>query len=219
MARTGPAPEPSPSTPSSSVSQSDPSKFSRSSVRYAFFSAKAHTLFWSVTALGFASDFISKRWALKAIGIPGESGQFLAPGAGKNPIVLIENYLTLNTLHNPGAVTGLLSGRTGLLIAASALALVFLFWLYSTSRANQWVTHIALGMLFSGALGNMYDRIFNDGKVIDFIEVDLHFWVFNPWPTFNLADVWLCVGVGVLILTFLKGDHPAADKKNRTVSP
>ena len=204
MARNGPGPEPSPSAPSSSPALSDHPK-SIQTITSAVFSVKAHAFFWSVTAMGFASDLISKRWALNTIGVPCESGQLIDPGAGKNPIVLIENYLTLNTLHNPGAVTGLLAGKTGLLIGASAVAIIFLFWLFCTSRAHQWVTHIALGLLLSGALGNMYDRVFNNGKVIDFIEVDLHFWVFNPWPTFNLADVWLCVGVGVLILTFLVG--------------
>ncbi len=201
MARNGPCPEPSPS------SLPDNPKSTLPAIKCAACSAKAHAIFWSVTVVGFASDLISKQWAIKAIGNPYEPGQIIDPGAEKNPIVLIENYITLATLHNSGAVAGFMSGKTGLLIAASILAVIFLFWLFSTSRSNQWVTHIALGMLFSGALGNMYDRIFNDGKVIDFIEVDLHFWVFSPWPTFNLADVWLCVGVAVLILTFLGGGH------------
>ena len=207
MARKGPGPEPPPNTQSSPITLSDSPNSSLQTIKYAVFSAKAHAIFWSVTTLGFASDLISKQWALKSIGIPHEPGQIIDPGMEKNPIVLIENYLTLDTLHNSGAIAGLFSGKTGVLIAASVLAIFFLFWIFSTSHANQRVTHIALGMLFSGALGNMYDRIFNDGRVIDFIEVDLHFWVFNPWPTFNLADVWLCLGVGVLILTFLAGGH------------
>ena len=214
MAPKGPCPEPPPTTPSSPTSLSDNQNSSVQTIKYAVFSTKAHAIFWSITALGFAGDLISKQWALKTIGVPYEQGQIIDPGMEKNPIVLIENYLTLNTLHNPGAVAGFLAGKTGLLIAASVLAVIFLFWLFATSRAHQWVTHIALGMLLSGALGNLYDRIFNDGRVIDFIEVDLHFWVFNPWPTFNLADVWLCVGVAVLMLTFLGGQHPVAAEKD-----
>ena len=214
MAPKGPCPESSPTAQSSPPALSDTPNSSIQTIKYAVFSVKAHAFFWSVTTLGFACDLISKQWAIKTIGIPYEPGQIIDPGMEKNPIVLIENFLTLNTLHNPGAVSGLLAGKTSLLIAASALAIIFLFWLFATSRPNQWVTHIALGMLLSGALGNLYDRIFNDGKVIDFIEVDLHFWVFNPWPTFNLADVWLCLGVAILILTFLGGGHPITPKND-----
>ena len=69
----------------------------------------------------------------------------------------------------------------------------FVVWYYGTFA----------GMLVAGALGNMYDRLFNQGNVIDFIEVNLHVWPANPWPTFNVADIFLCIGVGVLLLTLL----------------
>ena len=62
---------------------------------------------------------------------------------------------------------------------------------------------LTLASLMGGALGNMHNRVFNDGKVIDFIEVNLHFPPANPWPTFNLADVLLTVGVAVLLVNLL----------------
>ena len=58
-------------------------------------------------------------------------------------------------------------------------------------------------MLLAGALGNIHDRLFNNGQVVDFIEVNLHFWPANPWPTFNIADVLLCVGVAILVINLL----------------
>ncbi len=58
--------------------------------------------------------------------------------------------------------------------------------------------HIALGLFTGGILGNLYDRIFNDGMVRDFIDV----YIGNKhWPTFNVADGLLCIGVGLLIIS------------------
>lgn len=159
-------------------------------------SFRAHLRLWLVAAAGFAVDQASKAWAIRHLGNPDI--------VQSEPLVIISDYLSLSTVHNTGAVAGLAAGQTGWLVLASVVALGLLVWFFAVSRANQWVTHIALGVLLAGALGNMYDRIFNNGKVIDFIEVNLHIRYANPWPTFNVADACLCIGVAVLILTALK---------------
>jgi len=153
-------------------------------------SVKAHLRLWVTVVLGFGADLGTKIWIIHALGEP----------ADQKKIVIIEDYLNFISVYNTGAVAGFASGKTVFLLSVSALAMVFLFWLFAVSRARQWVQHLCIGMLFAGALGNMYDRIFNAGRVIDFIDVDLHFWPANPWPTFNVADVLLCVGVGILLL-------------------
>jgi len=106
---------------------------------------------------------------------------------------------------NRGASWGIASGQTKLLLLGSGVALLFMLWLYFSLRRGQWVGQIALGMLFAGALGNTYDRIFNSGRVVDFIRVDLGVWPADPWPTFNVADSLLCVGVGMLMVSLLFG--------------
>ncbi|MBN2375210.1 MAG: signal peptidase II [Sedimentisphaerales bacterium] len=156
-------------------------------------SVKAHLRLWLMVVLGFGADLASKIWVIQALGEPQD----------EKKIVIIEGYVNLICAYNTGAVAGFASGKTALLLTVSVMALVFLFWIFAVSRASQWVQQICIGMLFAGALGNMYDRIFNDGRVIDFINVDLHFWPANPWPTFNVADVLLCVGVGILLLSQL----------------
>jgi len=153
-------------------------------------------------ALGLTADLATKQWAIKTIGNPDIINP-LDPDTTLKPVVLIENYLQFNTIHNTGAVAGFAAGKTAFLILASLAALAFLLWLFAHSSPQQGLFHFGLGMLFAGALGNMYDRVFNHGKVIDFIEVNLYFWPANPWPTFNLADVLLCTGVGLLLLTLL----------------
>ncbi|MBN1436938.1 MAG: signal peptidase II [Sedimentisphaerales bacterium] len=165
----------------------------------AFFSWQAHMRLWLVALLGLIADQVSKVWAVGALN-SGADGS----ANGSDAIVVINNYVVFRLVHNTGAVAGVASGKTGLLIAASLLAMGFLFWLFVSSKQQQWFGHIALGLLFGGALGNMWDRVFRGGKVVDFVEVDLHFWPCNPWPTFNVADVLLCVGVAALLLSMLR---------------
>ena len=197
MAQTGPSKDQPPSQTPSSSHVKTTTKFPG-----ALGSGRAHLCLWLTAAVGLAADLISKQWAVSTIGNPDQI-DFFDPATMLKPIVIIENYLRFNTVHNTGAVAGMAAGKTTLLVVASVAAVVFLLWLFATSRPSQWLTHIALGMLFAGALGNMYDRIFNQGKVIDFIEVNLHVWPANPWPTFNVADIFLCLGVVILLLTLL----------------
>lgn len=167
-------------------------------------SKRAHLRLWLTAGIGFAADVLSKRWALHAIGEPASGPNGAADGAF-HPIELVRDYVTLTTQHNDGAVWGVASGRTTLLILASLVALAVLFWLFCSTRSDQSLSHIGLGLLFAGALGNLWDRLFNHGNVIDFIQVDLHVPPANPWPIFNLADALLCVGVGLLLLATLRG--------------
>ena len=145
---------------------------------------------WLVAGVGLAADLASKSWATGLLGRP-EDGKRLS---------VIEDYVHLSMVHNPGAIAGTASGKTPLLLAVSAVAVVLLLWFFASSRAYQRACHVGLGMVIGGALGNSYDRVFNDGCVVDFIEVNLHMWPADPWPTFNVADVLLCVGVGLLVL-------------------
>lgn len=175
---------------------------SKEPVRFALFSKKSHLVFWVVTLVGFLLDYVTKRLVMERLGGPEELNYY----------EIIPGWFRFATALNDGAIAGMASGKTSLLIAASIIAMVFLLWLFATSRANLVGSHIAMGMLMAGATGNLYDRIFNDGKVIDFIEVNLHFWVFDPWPTFNIADALLCVGVGLLMITFWRQKEPVGEK-------
>jgi len=171
---------------------------------YSYRNFKAHLCLWIVTVLGVAADLLSKSWAVERLGNP-EKGNL-------QHIDIIEGYVRFITVFNPGAVGGAAAGKTTLLVGASVVAIIMLLWFFAVSRSNQFGCHIGLGMLLAGAMGNLYDRVFNDGKVVDFIEVNLHFRPFNPWPTFNIADVLLTVGVGVLMIFMLRqGKHEQAN--------
>lgn len=189
----------------------------KSKTTLAIRSTRAHLLIWLTAALGIFADLYSKHWAIETIGNPGPvmAGD---PNATLEPIVLIPKYLILSTWHNPGAIWGIGANNTVVLVAASIIALGFLFYVFTTTQAKQHGGHIALGMLFAGALGNLHDRLFNDGNVIDFIVVDLGFFPFNPWPTFNIADALLVIGVALLLISFYRTNKQISDTSNRETS-
>ena len=184
-------------------------------------SFRAHLILWLLAAVGLTADLTSKHWAVETIGDPTKrfdpkiyvdtaaDPQFLL-----HPVVIIEDYVRLITVYNRGAVAGLAEGKTFLLTGASIIAIILLLWFFGVSHANHWPYHTGIGMLLAGALGNLHDRLFNSGQVVDFIEVDLHFWPANPWPTFNIADALLCIGIAILLLSML-----AANKHEKKTIP
>lgn len=116
---------------------------------------------------------------------------FLAP-------VEINAFLDLRLRSNSGISFGFLGGATwigqGLILALSLILICGLVgWL---DRAQRPKTSVALGLMIGGGVGNALDRI-RAGAVTDFIDVQLGWW---HWPTFNLADVALVAGVGLLLL-------------------
>ncbi len=114
----------------------------------------------------------------------------------KQPVSLTP-FLDLVMAWNPGISYSLLSantdaGRYGLLALSLGVTLALGIWLW---RSSQILTNLALGLLIGGALGNAYDR-FAYGAVADFF----HFHVGSfSWYVFNLADVAIVAGVGLLL--------------------
>jgi signal peptidase II len=156
----------------------------------------AYLILVLTAAVGLTADLWTKRWACTTIGDP-------VNGYLREPVVVVENYVQFYTRLNPGAIWSIASGQRVFLVVMSLAALIFLGWLFLTLSARQRWGQAALGLLAAGALGNMYDRIFNNGCVVDFIEVNLHVWPANPWPIFNVADILLCTGVAILLISMM----------------
>ena len=66
--------------------------------------------------------------------------------------------------------------------------------------AEQTLGQLAVSMVFAGALGNLIDRI-RVGEVVDFIDV---YWRQYHWPAFNVADMFICVGVALVLLDMIR---------------
>ena len=134
--------------------------------------------------LGIVADQLSKIWVLA--NLPGR------------PRTIIEGALSFVYAENRNMAFGVgdfipESVKAPLLIGlTSILAVVLLVMLL---RATDWGTRATLALVVSGAIGNIIDRV-RLGFVVDFIYWHGGF----TWPNFNLADSFICVGAGLMIL-------------------
>ncbi len=115
---------------------------------------------------------------------------------------VIANYFDLRFSENTGVAFGMFQNLPGgkywlSVVGLVALALVVYYLVKSGPRQRR--LHLALGLIFGGAVGNLIDRVFLS-KVTDFIvwHVGRH-----EWPAFNVADAALVVGVGLMALDML----------------
>lgn len=131
--------------------------------------------------------------------------KFLVLGfLGVGESVEINSFFSLTHVHNYGAGFSLLASEDGwqqyFLVGVSAIAsLGIIFWMSVTDKAKVLML-ASLGLILSGAIGNLIDRVAY-GFVIDF--VDLHYGEFY-WPIFNVADIAIVMGVVLLMVAELK---------------
>ena len=151
---------------------------------------RAQLTFWPVLAAGLALDLWTKKAVFDHL-----------QRQGSDSIPIIDGFLQFVIRLNKGAAFGIAAGQTHLLIVISLVALVVIFAIFFFGGARQTLAHIALGLFAAGVCGNLYDRIFHDGFVRDFIDVA--YWPRKHWPAFNVADTMLCVAVALLIISNL----------------
>lgn len=113
---------------------------------------------------------------------------------------VIDGIFSWTYVRNRGAAWGILAGRTWLLlfIALAVFGLMIKFFRYLTEGYSERI--IGLGLVMSGIIGNSIDRFWH-GEVIDFI--DFHYHDVWSYPVFNVADIAICTGVGLFILSNL----------------
>ena len=116
--------------------------------------------------------------------------------------------------ENRGAAFGFLDDKPWgphVLTGISILAGVFLVWFVVKTDDRPVLTATSLGMILGGVMGNVWDRIFNDGHVRDFIDFHIDEW---HWHTFNVADSGITVGVVLLLLLGFMPGGKKDGKKN-----
>jgi signal peptidase II len=136
-----------------------------------------------------------------------------APAAGndelhyqqKRSITVSPNFFRLRYAENPGAAWGLfrtlpeaIRGPLFHIVSIGAVILISFYFsqLSGNNPKERWALW-GLPLVLGGALGNYVDRIAR-GFVIDFLEA--HWFDKVAWPSFNVADAAICVGVGMLVL-------------------
>ncbi len=119
---------------------------------------------------------------------------------------VMADFFHITYVRNPGAAFGILSDsaiRLPFFISISLLASAAILWYVRRIAADKPWQHFALGLILSGALGNVIDRM-RLGEVIDFLDVH---WYHYHWPAFNIADSAICVGVAIMLVCTWKEEQ------------
>jgi len=106
-------------------------------------------------------------------------------------IPVIEHVFHLTYILNPGAAFGMLAYRTQFFVLIAFLVIGLVIAFYRKILEQPFWMQLALAMQFSGALGNLADRL-RTGYVVDFLD-------FRVWPIFNLADMAIVGGVAIFV--------------------
>ena len=114
-----------------------------------------------------------------------------------SPLSVIPGIFDLAYVENRGCAWGMFQGQVWPLAAFAAVALAFLVWKRKAVFGEGRVAAITEVLLYAGIVGNLVDRIFR-GFVIDFL--DFHWGAAYHFPCFNLADTFITVAAGLLIL-------------------
>lgn len=160
---------------------------------------KTYGIFVLVIVASVLVDLASKRIVFEQLGaVAGKEapspyqrvceGLWILPSY--RPVVVIPHCFNLTVAFNLGAVWGSFHGRPVLLMVFSVIAIIFIFYLL-------WKSHweigyqACLGLIMAGAIGNLWDRCWFGGvrDFLDFYAGRAH------WPTFNFADIWICLGI------------------------
>ncbi len=193
-------------------------------------STKAIILCLVATVVLTAADLGSKAWAEENLSTE-RTGELPAlclnedgtPSAQQRlntaPVVLIDGSLELRYAENCGAAFSFMRSapaavRTGFFGIAAVVASLVLLWMFATGRGGVWFAW-AVPFVVSGAIGNLVDRL-RLGYVVDFVRFywEQEIFGYREWPTFNIADVTILIGVAMLLIDgSIEGRREAAAEK------
>lgn len=124
-------------------------------------------------------------------------------------VAIIPGWLNFTSVRNIGAAWSILSGYVWFLLILGVLAGTAIVCFFRKLTEAFPERYIALLLCLSGIIGNSFDRAFH-GSVVDFIHVHYQ----NVWhfPVFNIADMAICTGVGVYMLSCLFRKTPEGEK-------
>ncbi|MCK9995167.1 MAG: signal peptidase II [Candidatus Krumholzibacteria bacterium] len=143
---------------------------------------------WMWAPLVFILDFVSKRAVLAN------------EAALRAKVSVIGEFLRFVYVRNPGSAMGLFPVGRMVLVGISLAASIFLIYLYRTTDPGLKIRRGAMAAILGGAVGNLVDRVFYGGHVVDFIDVGIGT---HRFYTFNVADMGVTVGGTLLFLCIL----------------
>jgi signal peptidase II len=153
---------------------------------------RRYQLLWVLALVVFVLDQVTKIWINARLPL----GTYGPPGN----IVVIEGFFNLVHVGNTGAAWSMLAGKSTFLalLAFVTLGAIYL-WRHELGLRLR-VVQLSFGLLCGGIVGNLVDRMVH-GHIIDFL--DFHFGSYI-YPTFNIADSGICVGVAIYLIHSLR---------------
>ena len=145
-------------------------------------------MIYLIFILGMLLDYVTKIWAIGTL-------------KGQPDITVIEGFFDFSYLENRGAAFGIFQGRVYLLAFVTIIIMAVLFVMYQKTKKKTKLLTISTALIMTGAIGNLIDRL-RYGFVVDFIS--WHWKNTYYFPTFNVADICITVGTGLLILYIIK---------------
>ena len=162
-------------------------------------------IFGVVFPLVMVLDLVTKRWALST----------LATQRGE----LLGGLVPLTLAFNKGAAFGIRLGEDSrwFFVPVTIIALGLLLLLLRQASRHDYLRILAISLVVSGAIGNLYDRLRWSRGVVDFIgPINLGFWDF---PIFNVADMAITCGAILLALSFWMEEHEETPVAGRSEAP
>ena len=127
-------------------------------------------------------------------------------------ISIIEGFFSITHIRNPGVAFGLFARqefeyKVAFFIVISLIAIIAILIIFHQSPDDKRAVRAGLILIFSGAVGNLIDRILHK-EVIDFLDF---FYKGTHWPAFNVADACITIGVSFMIFDLFYGYPKAID--------
>ena len=112
---------------------------------------------------------------------------------------VIPGFFRITYLHNTGAACSMLEGKMVFFYLISIVFLIGMLYFYRTTDHRDRLTRIGVVLMMAGTLGNFIDRL-----IFQYVRDFLDFIIFGyDFPVFNVADISLCVGVGLIVLSMV----------------
>ena len=120
-------------------------------------------------------------------------------------IPVINGIFHLTYVLNPGAAFGMLPHSRTFFLGIGLAAVVAIWWLRADILSEGWMIRTGTALFLGGTLGNLWDRA-QTGLVIDFFD-------FRVWPVFNVADIAICTGAGLILWGMMKNGYWENDRR------
>jgi signal peptidase II len=146
-----------------------------------------------VAILVLALDQLTKIWVSNSV----------PEGGWWSPLPGLWRVFRITHITNSGAAFGIFPNQGNFFIFIAIVVVIAIVLYYRYLPTEGWLVRLSLGLQLGGAIGNLVDRI-RYGHVVDFVDIGF-------WPIFNVADMAIVVGVGILAYCLWREDYAAHD--------